>query len=90
MIAEFVQSSVPVYAFAMTHRAFPGRTHGTDGRTFTSLSATTLSHRRNRLRIGVGLRNPYELESTPGNTAHDGDYRTVKVELIAHPLECRL
>jgi Ca-activated chloride channel family protein len=79
-------SSVPVHAFGNDPpaRFLAELTEQTGGRYF-AVGDDAVAVAESAARIGVGLRNPYELEYTPSNTAHDGAYRTVKVELIAPP-----
>jgi Ca-activated chloride channel family protein len=90
LIVEFIQGKVPVYALNIADsKDQPANflaelTEQTGGRLFTiDVDASAMPDVATR--IGIELRNLYVLEYTPRNTAHNGAYRNVQIELIAHP-----
>jgi len=90
LIAEFVQGNVMVFALNIVEgNAAPtgllaDLTRQTGGLNFT-ISGDTDAVVRVSGQIGAGLRTLYVLEYTPSNTAHDGAYRAVQIELMPHP-----
>jgi VWFA-related protein len=90
LIAEFVQGNVTVFALNIVEGNDPPAgllaklTAQTGGLYFT-VGGDTAAMAQVSAHIGLELRNLYGLEYTPRNTAHDGAYRAVQIELIAHP-----
>jgi hypothetical protein len=88
LIDEFVQANVVVYGLNIADNNEPPPrflaelTAQTGGRLDTvALDAAAAA----AARIGVEVRNQYELEYTPRNTKHGDDYHRVQVELTMTP-----
>jgi hypothetical protein len=94
LIDEFVQNDVPVYSlnvvdgnqspawFLFELTVQTGGSHFIGDRSHFPVDGGANAIAWVAARICVEERNLYELEYTPKNTAHDGAYRAVQVELI--------
>jgi Ca-activated chloride channel family protein len=90
VMAEFVHNDVPVYSLNIVDgnkppARFLADLTGQTGGTQFAVGGGAAALAEVADRISVGLRNLYELEYTPKNTAHDGAYRKVQIELITPP-----